>query len=123
MTGLARATPERDLAVWLGLFATALLTMGVGTPPMGIVAALIASVGTLAVCLRWHLPWIAVGVLVVLGVWLRMNAVYGGFSDVSQVTQAAIRMVQSGGNPYGIAYPESFPPGAPYAYGPVALRA
>ena len=121
MTGLARATPERDLAVWLGLFATALLTMGVGTPPMGIVAALIASVGTLAVCLRWHLPWIAVGVLVVLGVWLRMNAVYGGFSDVSQVTQAAIRMVQSGGNPYGIAYPESFPPGAPYAYGPVAL--
>jgi len=121
VTGLPRATPERDLAVWLGLFTAALLTMGVGTPPMGIVAALIACVGTLAVCLRWHLPWLAVGTLVVIGVWLRMNAVYGGFSDVAQVTQAAIRMVQSGGNPYGIGYPESFPPGAPYAYGPMAL--
>ena len=30
-------------------------------------------------------------------------------------------MVQAGGNPYGVGYPESFPPGAPYAYGPIAL--
>ena len=47
---------------------------------------------------------------------------YGGFSDVLQVVQAAVRMVQAGGNPYGVGYPESFPPGAPYAYGPDRAR-
>lgn len=118
---LERARLGRDLAVWLGLFTAALLTMAVATPPVPIVAALIASIGTLAVCMRWHLPWLAVGALVALGIWLRVQAPYGGFSDVMQVTQAAIRMVQSGGNPYGIGYAESFPPGAPFAYGPMAL--
>lgn len=118
---LARATPERDLAVWMGLFVAALLTMGVGTPPMGIVGALLACLGTLAVTLRWHLPWLAVITLVAVGIVLRTNAVYGGFSDVMQVVQAAVRLATAGGNPYGHGYTESFPPGAPYAYGPVAL--
>lgn len=118
---LARATPERDLAVWLGLFVAALLAMGVGTPPMGIVGALLACLGTLALTLRWHLPWLAVAALVASGLALRSGAAYGGFSDVLQVVEAAVRTTASGGNPYGIGYPESFPPGAPYAYGPVAL--
>ena len=39
----------------------------------------------------------------------------------SRWSQAAVRWSSAGGNPYGIGYPESFPPGAPYAYGPIAL--
>lgn len=118
---LRRATPDRDLAVWLGLFVASALTMGVGTPPMGVVGALLACLGTLAVTLRWHLPWLAVLTLVAVGISLRAGAAYGGFSDVMQVIQAAVRLATGGGNPYGVGYPESFPPGAPYAYGPVAL--
>ncbi|MFN8623829.1 MAG: hypothetical protein U0869_24065 [Chloroflexota bacterium] len=118
---LARATLDRDLATWLGLFVAALLTMGVGTPPTAIVSTLIACVATLILTLRWHLPGLAVVVLVVAGVGLRVLAPYGGFSDVLQVVQAAVRLALAGGNPYGHGYAESFPPGAPYAYGPVAL--
>jgi hypothetical protein len=118
---LRRATLDRDLATWLGLFVAALLTMGVGTPPTAIVATLLACVATLILTLRWHLPGLAVVVLVVAGVALRVLAPYGGFSDVLQVVQAAVRLALAGGNPYGHGYAESFPPGAPYAYGPIAL--
>ena len=34
---------------------------------------------------------------------------------------AAIRTMLAGASPYGIGYPESIPPGAPFAYGPIAL--
>jgi hypothetical protein len=37
------------------------------------------------------------------------------------VTEAAVQVVQGGGNPYGVGYSASQPPGAPYAYGPLAL--
>ena len=37
------------------------------------------------------------------------------------VTGAAIRHMLEGQNPYGIGYTVSRPPGAPYAYGPLAL--
>ena len=85
LAGRSRASLERDLAVWLGLFTAALLTMGVGTPPMGIVAALIACVATLAVCSAGTCRGWPSCVLVVVGVYLRVTAVYGGFSDVLQV--------------------------------------
>ena len=42
-------------------------------------------------------------------------------SDVLDVTSAAIDRVLAGGNPYGIGYAESRPPGSPFPYGPVAL--
>ena len=64
---------------------------------------------------------LAVGVLLVVGFWLRADAVFGGFSDVLTVTQAAIRATLAGLNPYGVGYQESMPPGAPFAYGPLAL--
>jgi hypothetical protein len=121
VTWLPRATRERDLAVWLGLFAASTLTMGVGTPPMSVVGVLLACLGTLAISLWVRAAGLAVLVLLVAGIGLRSGAVYGGFSDVLTVTAAAIRVVQEGGNPYGVGYPESFPPGAPFAYGPIAL--
>ena len=42
-------------------------------------------------------------------------------SDVLKVTVAAIERMLAGLNPYGVGYPESNPPGAPFPYGPVAL--
>ena len=37
------------------------------------------------------------------------------------VSEAATREMLAGGNPYGQGYSESLPPGAPFAYGPLAL--
>ena len=42
-------------------------------------------------------------------------------SDVLDVTSAAIDRVLAGGNPYGIGYAESRPPGSAFPYGPLAL--
>jgi hypothetical protein len=44
-----------------------------------------------------------------------------GFSDVLVVTEAALREALGGGDPYGHGFMESVPPGAPFAYGPLAL--
>ena len=121
MSLLRHAAPRTDLAVWLGLLTAALLLVGIGTPPIDIVAALLLVTATLFLCLRWRLGMLAVGVLLVVGFWLRADAVFGGFSDVLTVTQAAIRAATAGLNPYGVGYQESMPPGAPFAYGPLAL--
>jgi hypothetical protein len=116
-----RPEPATDLAVWLGLFVAALLLLGTGTPPAPIVASLLVVLVVLAVSLRWRSGPLAIAALLVIGLWLRSAAVGGGWSDVMVVTQAAVRTAIAGGNPYGIGYPESIPPGAPYAYGPVSL--
>ncbi|MFO1539041.1 MAG: hypothetical protein ACKOTZ_01150 [Chloroflexota bacterium] len=118
---LPRATRDSDLAVWLGLFVAVALLLGVGTPPVPIVAALLASGGTLIVALRWRVGPLAILVLLALGIWLRMLNPYGGYSDVLTVVQAAARTMLAGTPPYGIGYDASLPPGAPFAYGPVAL--
>jgi len=118
---LPRATRETDLAVWLGLFVAVTLLLGVGTPPVPIVGALLASGGTLLVALRWRIGPVAILVLLGLGIWLRMLNPYGGYSDVLTVVQAAARTMLAGASPYGIGYEASLPPGAPFAYGPVAL--
>jgi hypothetical protein len=65
-----------------------------------------------------------IGVAFVLGgAWLRVVA---GSLDVLSadqlaVSQAAVDVVLEGGNPYGIGYAESVPPGAPFVYGPLML--
>ena len=117
----ARATRETDLATWAGLFAAATLLMGVGTPPVPIVAALFATVATLIVSLRFRAGMLAIVVLAGLGLWLRWSAPYGGWSDVLSVVQAATHAIQAGEPPYGRGFAESLPPGAPFAYGPIAI--
>ena len=67
---------------------------------------------------------LAIGVALVLGgAWLRF--LVGSLGDVAAdqlvVTQAAIEIVLQGGNPYGVGYPESVPPGSPFVYGPLML--
>jgi hypothetical protein len=37
------------------------------------------------------------------------------------VTRAAVELALAGGNPYGVGYAVSTPPGAPFPYGPLAL--
>src|SRR3970282_2470031 len=43
------------------------------------------------------------------------------FSDFLDVTEAAVARGLAGGNPYGIGYAVTIPPGSPFPYGPVAL--
>jgi hypothetical protein len=46
-----------------------------------------------------------------------------GFPQADEiiVSQAAWERVLNGGNPYGIGYPGTIPPGAPFPYGPLGL--
>ncbi len=88
---------------------------------MTVVACLMLVAATLLVSLRWRIGPIAILALLVAGLALRAAAVGGGYSDVLVVTQAAIRTMLDGASPYGIGYPQSVPPGAPFAYGPMAL--
>jgi hypothetical protein len=57
----------------------------------------------------------------VCAVMLRWSVSNNEASDVSDVTRAAIRVMEAGGNPYGIGYIVSRPPGAAFPYGPVDL--
>ena len=76
---------------------------------------------TLIACARWQLRWVPVLIVIVCGVALRWSVSNNHASDVSDVTQAAIRVMTAGGNPYGIGYAASRPPGASFPYGPVDL--
>jgi hypothetical protein len=109
-----------DVAVWLGLIVALVGLLQTGTPARVAVLSLIVVAATLAVSLRWRIG--AVAMIVLLGVGIAVRVVpSSGFSDVLIVTEAAIREMLAGGNPYGHGYEESFPPGAPFAYGPLAL--
>ena len=115
-----RPTPRTELAVWLALIVALVGLLQSGTPPRVAVLSLIVVAITLALSLRWRIGGAAVIVLLLVGVALRL-APSSGFSDVLVVTEAAIREMLAGGNPYGHGYTESLPEGAPFAYGPVAL--
>jgi hypothetical protein len=111
-------------ALRLGLLVGAAFSFTAGQArPVGVLVAL-ALVAALAVHLQWPGRWSAlVGLTVVAlaGLVLRIDAYGSGFSDVLTVTVAAIERVLADGNPYGVGYPETVPPGAPYPYGPLAL--
>ena len=92
-----------------------------GNPPTAVLLCLILVVGTLFASLRWDVGIVAVLLLVFAGVVLRFDARFHSFSDVLTVTRAAIDLVLAGGNPYGQGFDQSVPPGAPFAYGPIAL--
>ena len=113
-------TQRTELVVWLALVVALVGLLQSGTPPRVAVLSLIVVAITLAISLRWRVARAAVVVLLLVGIALRM-APASGFSDVLVVTEAAIREMLAGGNPYGHGYAESLPPGAPFAYGPLAL--
>lgn len=70
----------------------------------------------------WRRP-VLVGLAIALGgFWLRMAfTALPETADQLIVGRAALDTVLTGGNPFGIGYAESQPPGAPYVYGPLAL--
>jgi hypothetical protein len=115
-----RPTRSTELATWLALLVAIVGLLQAGTPPRVTVLALIVVVATLVASLRWRLGPLVILVLLAVGVALRL-APATGFSDVLVVSQAASRELLAGGNPYGHGFVESVPPGAPFAYGPLAL--
>ena len=116
-----RPVPATAWPTWLALLVAAALLTWTGTPPTMVAASLLVVVATLLVSLRFAIAPVAVLVLMGVGLVLRAAAVGGGWSDVMLVTDAAIRTMLEGVSPYGIGYQESIPPGAPFAYGPIAL--
>lgn len=118
---IGRPDPARAWPTWLALLVAGALLTWTGTPPTMVVASLLVVVATLLVSLRFAIAPVALLVLMGAGLTLRAAAVGGGWSDVMLVTDAAMRTMLEGRSPYGIGYEESIPPGAPFAYGPVAL--
>jgi len=113
--------PAMGSALRLALVIAAALSFSAGqTFPWGVVLAVLLLV-VLAVDLRWPAGSLAIVALAGAGVLLRVQAYGVGFSDALDVTVAAIERVLDGGNPYGIGYAETTPPGAPFPYGPVSL--
>ena len=113
---------ELDRPVWLALVVSLVLLITTGSRPGGeTIAALVAVGAVLALAVRWSVSPLAIAILVVVGMGLRAALEIHWGSDVMDVVAAAIRRVEFGGNPYGIGYTQSRPPGAPYAYGPLPL--
>lgn len=76
---------------------------------------------TLVAAMRWQLRWLPVGVLILCAIALRLAMSGREASDVADVTGFAILSATHDGNPYGVGYYVSRPPGAAFPYGPVAL--
>ncbi|MBA2254579.1 MAG: hypothetical protein H0W07_05660 [Chloroflexi bacterium] len=118
---LRRSSRETDGAVWLALLAGLLLLLPNSPPrPLAVLYALLMT-AVLALAIRWRVGLLAIAVLLVAGLSLRVVFFGAAFSDVLRVTIAAIDLVGRGGNPYGVGYEVTTPPGAPFAYGPLTL--
>jgi hypothetical protein len=110
-----------DRPVTIALVVGAVLVAQPGLPGAGVVTTLAAIVVVLLLSLQWRVAPLAIGLMLVAGVALRASVQIHTGSDVMQVTAAAIQQVLAGGNPYGVGYEVSRPPGAPFPYGPLAL--
>jgi len=116
-----RETPEHGGMLWLGLVVGLFLLLPAATPRMGVVFWGMALFVTLLVSLRFRIGPAALMMMVVAGITVRLVMVGASSSDALIVTVAAIERVLSGAGPWGIGYPETIPPGAPFPYGPLAL--
>lgn len=108
------------LATRIALLVALVCLLQPGSPPRVMVLAAILAVALLAASARWAVGRPTVVLLVLAGIALRLGPPSGS-SDVLTVTEAAIREMLAGGNPYGHGYDVSVPPGAPFPYGPLAL--
>ena len=88
----------------------------------GLTEAWLALAAVPAAVLLRHRP-VLVGLSIAAGgFWLRwVLAALPETADQLIVGRAALDTVLAGGNPYGIGYAVSEPPGSPYVYGPLAL--
>lgn len=94
----------------------ALVARGFTSAPLALVSVPVAA----ALALRGR-P-VAAGVACALGATALRLAMLGVPETCDQlaVSRAALSVIASGASPWGIAYAESVPPGAPFPYGPLA---
>lgn len=116
----AKISAQRLLAAsCYGIFAvlTAQLAAADGHPEAWL--ALVAA----PIVLLVRSPLVVGVALVCGGAWLRL--VVGSFTepiaDQLWVSQAAAERALAGGNPYGVGYEVTNPPGSPFVYGPLML--
>ncbi len=117
----ARETAEHGGTLWLALLIGIALLLPFAHTTLHPSTAIFILAACLALSVRWRMGWLAIVVVVALGVWMRQAPIVGGYSDVLPVTRAAIARMLAGRSPYGVGYDVSMPPGAPFHYGPVAL--
>jgi hypothetical protein len=116
-----RLSGERDMPMWIALAVALALMLQPNNPSGNALLAIVVLVVAAIVAGRWRLGWIGIGVLFAVGVALRLGVPNPHGSDVLDVTSTAIRGVLAGQNPWGHGFATSRPPGAPFAYGPLAL--
>jgi hypothetical protein len=121
------AAPQPTAAGWWGFAAIilytilALLASGVSASE-GHPEALLALLAVPIAIVGRSRTWLFAAANIIGGVWLRIAYTqFGDLTDQLIVSQAAFDVLLAGGNPYGIGYAESVPPGAPYPYGPLAM--
>jgi hypothetical protein len=123
VTRLASLLPPRGRSgAWLVALGVGLVLAVEPMWPDRTAVGVAGAIGlTFLAATRWQLRWLPVAVLVTSAISLRWSTYGRVASDVTDVTRAAITTALQGGNPYGIGYAVSNPPGAPYPYGPVDL--
>ncbi|HSH21813.1 MAG TPA: hypothetical protein VK992_04235, partial [Candidatus Caenarcaniphilales bacterium] len=110
-----------DRWVQLGLLV-ALVLLSPPSPRQDAVALhMIVLAVILGLSLQWRMAPIAALALLLAGLDLRIAYFGTGSSDVLIVTRTAIEHVLAGGNPYGIGFETTIPPGGSYPYGPLPL--
>ena len=121
MDAVPSADDRSDFRVRLALLVGLLLVLQPGGPTPVALLAMAVLLATLVASVQWRIEPIALVVLLGVGLALRIAIKDQVGSDVFLVTQAAIERALGGGNPYGVGYAVSNPPGAPFPYGPLAL--
>lgn len=124
---MARLTRIADLLPWAGLTGVAIywylvIPTADHAARQGYPQAWLGLAAVPAALILYRWPVLMGVALAAGGAWLRLvHAAWPETSDQSTVSRAALQAVLGGGNPYGRGFDESFPPGAPFVYGPLEL--
>jgi hypothetical protein len=110
-----------DRWVSLSLFVCLILLAPPGERQAQVMLHMIVLTVLLALSFRWRIAPVALLAMLAAGIDLRLAFVNTTYSDVGVVTRAAIERFLAGGNPYGVGYSVSTPPGSPFVYGPLVL--
>ena len=123
--GIVRIGLGVGVSVWLGIILLRPRLLGrpdflVDLTVVGVVAAVTIAAG-IVLGHRRGIAWVFMVLIALAGIGFRLGLHPPEFSDVLDVTEAAVARWLAGGNPYGIGYAVTIPPGSPFPYGPVAL--
>ena len=123
--GIVRIGLGVGVAIWLGTILLRPRLLGRPDLLADLTLVAIVAAGAIAAGIvlgrRRGITWVFMVLIALGGIGLRLGLGTPEQSDVLEVTQAAIARWLAGGNPYGIGYAVTIPPGSPFPYGPVAL--